>query len=200
MTDSKACRGCGRVLPIDSFARKLKGRAGRCKDCLREWAAAYREQYSDRVNANARAGYAADPTRKKTSKAAYYDRHRTDIRERRRGQYRENPHPAKAAASQRRQRVRNAMDAQDRAMSIAYRAAIANDPCTYCGARTDAMQVEHLYPLSKGGTDHWWNLAMACWPCNSAKYDRCATWYRLRAGGGRGARTAAVPETASLGS
>lgn len=70
-------------------------------------------------------------------------------------------------ASRRRQRLAVDMDEMDRALSVAYRQAIKDDPCAYCGASGEVD--DHVHPLSRGGTDHWWNLARACWPCNSSK-------------------------------
>jgi hypothetical protein len=76
------------------------------------------------------------------------------------------------------------MDALDRALSADYRRAIAGDPCTYCGAT--ASQVDHIFPVAKGGTDHWWNLTRACESCNKSKAAHCGTWFLLLRGGAGG--------------
>jgi 5-methylcytosine-specific restriction endonuclease McrA len=60
------------------------------------------------------------------------------------------------------------MDAVDRVLSVEYRKAIANDPCTYCGRPGE--QDDHRLPLARGGTDHWWNLHRACTNCNQRKH------------------------------
>lgn len=46
--------------------------------------------------------------------------------------------------------------------------------CTYCGVPgTDAeMEVDHIIPVSKGGSNHMSNLTTACRACNSKKSDR----------------------------
>lgn len=43
--------------------------------------------------------------------------------------------------------------------------------CQYCGARPPAVQLEvdHIVPLSKGGTDDYLNLITSCLPCNRGK-------------------------------
>ncbi|MBZ6290411.1 HNH endonuclease [Streptomyces olivaceus] len=74
------------------------------------------------------------------------------------------------------------MTPHDKEVSTGYREAIVNDPCTYCGGRTEQMHVDHQYPLSKGGTDHWWNLTMACSHCNLTKHTWCGTRFRLYRG------------------
>jgi len=41
--------------------------------------------------------------------------------------------------------------------------------CAYCGARDIPLQVEHIQPKARGGTDRVSNLCLACEPCNNAK-------------------------------
>lgn len=42
--------------------------------------------------------------------------------------------------------------------------------CQYCGERR-SLTVDHVHPLSKGGTDCWENCVAACDPCNARKGD-----------------------------
>lgn len=72
-----------------------------------------------------------------------------------------------AAESRRRQARSVRMTKEDKDISLEYRKAIANDPCRYCGATGE--HVDHMQPLSRGGTDHWYNLTMACATCNLRK-------------------------------
>jgi 5-methylcytosine-specific restriction endonuclease McrA len=41
--------------------------------------------------------------------------------------------------------------------------------CAYCGKEGVPLQIEHIQPKSKGGTDRVSNLALACKPCNLKK-------------------------------
>lgn len=41
--------------------------------------------------------------------------------------------------------------------------------CAYCGAQNVPLEVEHIQPRSKGGSDRVSNLTMACHSCNQAK-------------------------------
>lgn len=43
--------------------------------------------------------------------------------------------------------------------------------CRYCGATEGPFDIDHIYPASRGGTNHRRNLTLACFPCNSAKRD-----------------------------
>ncbi len=44
--------------------------------------------------------------------------------------------------------------------------------CAYCGATNVALQIEHIHPRGRGGTDRVSNLTLACEPCNIAKGTR----------------------------
>lgn len=44
-----------------------------------------------------------------------------------------------------------------------------NRQCAYCGAKDVPLQVEHIHPKSKGGTNSISNLCLACEPCNISK-------------------------------
>lgn len=54
--------------------------------------------------------------------------------------------------------------------------------CFYCTrpfghklSRKIERTIDHLMPLSRGGTHHIWNLVLSCSKCNNAKSDR--TWF-----------------------
>jgi hypothetical protein len=46
--------------------------------------------------------------------------------------------------------------------------------CTYCGATDTPLEVEHIIPRSRGGSDRVGNLTLACRPCNLAKGNQTA--------------------------
>jgi len=41
--------------------------------------------------------------------------------------------------------------------------------CAYCGVKDVPLEVEHIHPRSKGGSDRVSNLTIACVPCNQKK-------------------------------
>ena len=41
--------------------------------------------------------------------------------------------------------------------------------CVYCGAKNVRLEIEHIKPKSRGGSDRVSNLAIACQPCNQRK-------------------------------
>ncbi len=47
--------------------------------------------------------------------------------------------------------------------------------CAYCDAQLEGrFDVDHMVPLSRGGSNDWENLAVACPPCNRGKHTRTA--------------------------
>jgi len=44
--------------------------------------------------------------------------------------------------------------------------------CAYCDAENVPLEVDHIHPRSKGGSDRVSNLALACRPCNQRKANR----------------------------
>lgn len=46
--------------------------------------------------------------------------------------------------------------------------------CVYCGCSAPevVLQIDHITPVAKGGTDDLFNLASSCFDCNSGKSDR----------------------------
>lgn len=44
--------------------------------------------------------------------------------------------------------------------------------CCYCGKENVPLEIEHIFPKGKGGTDTWHNLTLACKECNKHKGNR----------------------------
>lgn len=51
------------------------------------------------------------------------------------------------------------------------RSVLNSGPCAYCGEDSFSLTVDHIIPVSKGGSDARENLTPACWPCNLEKLD-----------------------------
>jgi hypothetical protein len=49
-----------------------------------------------------------------------------------------------------------------------YKQALRRDPCAYCGG--DAVTLDHLEPISRGGGSSWDNLTATCNACNAGKH------------------------------
>lgn len=66
------------------------------------------------------------------------------------------------------------MTERDRLLSLEYRKVLSRDPCFYCGTTEPRklFHIDHYVPLSRGGTDHWWNLVQSCDECNLRKKEK----------------------------
>jgi len=53
-----------------------------------------------------------------------------------------------------------------------------NGTCQYCGNAVERKDstLDHVIPVSKGGTSVWENCTTACAPCNSSKSDKQKGW------------------------
>lgn len=68
-------------------------------------------------------------------------------------------------------------------LSVEYEEALRADPCAYCGARA-ANELDHIEPISRGGTHGWENVTAACRSCNARKHARPLLVHLLAGGVG----------------
>jgi 5-methylcytosine-specific restriction endonuclease McrA len=66
------------------------------------------------------------------------------------------------------------MTSEDRATSVAWRKFLKYCPCFYCGEFAEVTHIDHLTPLSRGGSDVWFNLQQSCQKCNLSKGTKTA--------------------------
>lgn len=50
-----------------------------------------------------------------------------------------------------------------------------NRTCVYCGAQNIPLQIDHIKPRARGGSDRVSNLTLSCGPCNQKKGAKTAT-------------------------
>lgn len=147
---------------------------------------AYQREYykRNRERLLARAAERYDPDAKSEYDRQYREDNAEIVR-RKKAEYRRT-HCEVVRASKDRYRSRHTvrLTQEDRALSVQYRKAIRHDPCFYCGSRLKVMHVDHMQPLSRGGTDHWWNLVRACASCNLSKGAKTAEEFMNLKGGG----------------
>jgi hypothetical protein len=145
--------------------------------------AAYRERNRPRLRESnrtaSRESYARHAVRRRAEGRAYYALHP----ERRKAAHKKwlLANPEYHSVRNARRRLRMQLPREDRQISRAYRRAIRNDPCLYCGGV--AEHTDHYFPLAKGGTDAWFNLCRACRKCNLSKHTMCGTAFLLLSGG-----------------
>lgn len=190
----KECSKCKRIKNVNQFGKRASASDGLnswCKECQNAANKASREKDPER-SAEYRRNYNREYMRE-YSKTDTFKQIRRRYYQGRGGEYLkkwrdENPEKVKEYSrktEQKRGPIRDAekrsqkkLSPEDKVISTEYRKAIANDSCYYCGQRTEVMHTDHKFPLSKGGTDHWWNLARSCSQCNLSKGARCDIHFR----------------------
>lgn len=197
---TKVCRKCGEAKSLDGFASHPTSRDRRqynCRPCqsalAREWNVANRE----RVREIDRARYARNPEKRKAVQRAIKERdpdaYRAKVRAQSAAAYRRDPkkhmgysaawrakHPerarelGKASLSNylaRRKRAVGTHTASERVeLMESYRSL-----CAYCLGRATCL--DHVTPLSRGGSNDVSNLVPACRSCNSSKRSRTLLEY-----------------------
>lgn len=98
----------------------------------------------------------ANPDRVRATRAAWIERNRESVRRRVQLQY-----PARKGGPEARE----------------YAQVLLGDPCCYCGA--PMKDIDHIVPLSHGGTGAWDNLTAACASCNRSKQSKSLLMFML---------------------
>lgn len=189
----KTCSRCGDQKPLDEFCRDKRnpdGRGGACLVCERtraarvratperqEYMRAYgrrdRKRRPEHHRARARRLYRADPEKGRRRRRRWTAKHRDLVNERAREAYlRAWADPEKRARIlERNARRRHAIEAASSPELVAAMVEMYALPCTYCGA-TEDIEIDHIYPLARGGKHERRNLTPACGFCNRSKKDR----------------------------
>lgn len=194
-SETHTCTRCKAVLPASSFYRSKDHKSGLtnwCKDCF----SLYRKQTIDAVRARQHQHYedgggreyhrqyylahqdeilARDSEWRKTRKdikQKYDEKYRAEHREHRADlhsvYYKNHPEKFRASFHARRAREKNALgrftDKDWQEILDAY-----GNKCLCCGQSDIPLTIDHIVPLSLGGTNTKDNLQPLCSSCNSKK-------------------------------
>lgn len=168
----RVCKACGAPKPVSEYHKDKGGTDGyraRCKPCRNGYMAGYYEE-----NREARVAYELDRRMHRTEHMRALDMAR----------YERNKDKRIALASDgvRRRRARMAGVVTDPNVNVARLREIHGDLCCYCGVELDFARgvrgggiasnrasLEHLLPVSRGGSHTFDNTALACHRCNVSK-------------------------------
>lgn len=189
MPESKACKTCSQVKPLDQFHKRLDDRVAHCKDCikvktraryianaevLRQKAKDYRKANPEKVKALRLAWKRANPDKNVASVVAYQrrnpDKHAVHAKN-----YRNKNKEKYAVWSRNRQaKLANCKTyyISDREIDKLY-----SDPCVACGSKTK-QTIDHIIPIDLGGSHGIGNLQTLCLSCNSSKRNRVMTVWK----------------------
>lgn len=145
-------------------------------DRKKETARKYREANREHLNACSRVRHANNPKKQREATAAWYRKNKERVSEYNRDYKKKH---RKLIAFLQRQYVSRKNGAVGTATEeqIKSRLDYHGNRCIYCG-RDGPMEIEHMIPLSRGGTNWPANLAPACRSCNSSK--RSKTFFEFK--------------------
>lgn len=130
---------------------------------------AYRAANRERLLAQKRARYAENRERAAQAMHAYYVANKEEKAEYDRAYRTSNPHIHKAKKARRRARL-HAAEGTHTSADIRMQYEKQEGRCFYCGVEVgDTYHVDHVVPLSRGGSNWPENLVIACPPCNISK-------------------------------
>lgn len=184
------CKACARAY-YAANKEKIKARAAAWyaanPERAKERERIRREAHKEENNVRAAARYAANPEGTKARARAYYVANKEEAK-RRVAAYREanlerikeagrawkaaNPLAVRATNQKRRARKRTA-EGTHTAADIERQYEAQRGRCYYCHEKVgDTYHVDHLVPLSRGGSNWPDNLVIACPHCNTAKHNK----------------------------
>lgn len=175
---TRECQACAKRLPLTSFhsdAKSPKGRRKSCKKCRTAVETARYWEDPESVKVRVRAHRLANPELIREREAARYERDKPK-------------RIALAVEGSHRRRARMYGRATERGITVPALRRRDGDECCYCGVtlifasfsrgnRPDEQAtLEHVIPISRGGTHTWDNAALACWRDNIAKGAATEGW------------------------
>lgn len=190
---TKMCSKCGNAKSLSEFAKASRERSGyqsACKACRKN---AYGKQAAERRKQR----YASDPLfrdRQKAFVSAAFKKYGQKYKQQQLDRYRSNqdvrwaavkrvvawresnPDGVRVHCSSKRAREAGAFGSFS-AADVKRILASQSSRCIYCGSDISGglHTVEHLTPLSRGGTNKVENIALACRSCNARKGDKMVT-------------------------
>lgn len=166
MSTIKVCSKCKIAKDVAQFSKSKIAKDGvrsECKQCNR----LYYEANKDRILRRERAWFVSNPDYKRTWREA----NKVRIAEYDKQYLKDNPEKRRAKRQRRRARQKNALtgyytDRDLQELHIEYQGR-----CAYCFGvlGSDNKHLDHIVPLSNGGTNTICNVVYACARCNLSK-------------------------------
>ena len=189
----KTCTKCGQTQSLESFHKDKTRKDGlfpQCKICVRADAKKRYVENPEHFKSKTRIYAIANPDKVKQNRAKWLENNREKNREYQRlwaVEYRkQNPlnhrrwktdarklakwraeNPDKTRKQKHDRRVRE-LGARSYSVTSKDMARLMAGSCVYCGSQ-ELIQIDHVFPLARGGTHSIGNLAPACRTCNVRK-------------------------------
>lgn len=146
-----------------------------CRQCCLEVSEKRRNENPDEVKRNNRKTYYKDPHHSRKRVMDYYYQNHEERKLKHKAWVKRNPSKNKAYGLARRAVTKSG----DPSSVIAEWIKAQPKICAYCLIDcSNKFEVDHIYPLSRGGSHTTDNLAIACRSCNASKYNKTLEEWR----------------------
>ena len=190
MVEYKKCVVCLESKELGEFPNDKncrKGKSTRCRECAKEYlkkyyqankekAAAYnkerRKNKSAQISATNKAWKAENKERVRRNQDRYYKENKAKFRERNKQWEKDNPEKVKCYKVNYRARRRDAPGSHT-GDDLKNLFLTQKGLCVACMSKLGVIyHVDHIQPLSLGGSNDKYNLQLLCGSCNSSKQDK----------------------------
>jgi len=191
MSNLRHCSRCGNEYPatleyfyhvsprtrkdeLSSWCKHCVSEAGKLSrskhaDKAKVRAKKYAVEHREQVNANAREYVKRNPEKRKETMRAYSETHREQEREKKRRWRANNPEKHRAEKERRRAWKLNA-EGEYTADDIKAQYSRQKGKCYWCNVKlNNKYHVDHIVPLSRGGSNRPDNIVCACPHCNDSR-------------------------------
>jgi len=167
----KKCSSCGERKSRDLFYRNVRssdGLTAACRACMGARGKAYRVTHRDVVLARKRRYRDANKDKIRAYGAQYNRRITVEQRRKHKRQYRLNHPWARTLENNRYRAKKYGVCTGLTQTQWIQRLEEYDHNCAYCGKR-ERLTIEHIVPLSRGGSHTYENVIPACFWCNSLR-------------------------------
>lgn len=207
LSPSLICTRCKIEKSCDDFEHeprntKRQKRSSHCRECRKVKKLEYYYRNRERTSARSKEVYYSDIEASRAKHRQWYADHRAERTESKRRYRAKNPFVHRRQNSKRRAAVLNS-EGSHTAEDLKLLWIEQGGLCAYCDMRLDVgCEVDHIIPLSRGGSDDIGNIALACPPCNGSKLHRTPEEWgqQLRVGKGKNATSPIPPVNLSSSS
>lgn len=174
-TPTKTCTKCGRELPLSNFSRRNDAPSGFrrvCKECMTEYKRGWENENRGHVNDKSRTWRKNNPERYAITRGEWNKKNAVRRAETQREWNINNPDKAREY-HHRRRTLKLEAEGTHTADDIRVQQDRQKGKCYYCHSDFgDNYHVDHIVPLSRGGSDDPDNLVITCEQCNKSKGNR----------------------------
>lgn len=176
---TKKCANCGGSGPFNNDKSKRDGLSSWCKACVNEKSRAWRLENPDRAREHLRKWRAKNPDRQREHKVKWRDKNRAQANASVSRWAKANPEKRRVYTKNRRN---NKLGASGKFSSEEWGALCRkyDNRCLACGKKT-RLTVDHVVPISVGGSNDISNIQPLCVSCNSRKGTKVID-YRTKSG------------------